>query len=84
MPLAPNQYHPENSPSYSTAHTSLTHYAGLNYYNSPNNVLPNDNQRKLIHAYAACISFIDAQVGKLIESLKETGKYDNTIIVFIR
>ena len=83
MPLAPNQYHPENSPSYSTAHTSLTHYAGLNYYNSPNNVLPNDNQRKLIHAYAACISFIDAQVGKLIESLKETGKYDNTIIVFI-
>jgi len=83
MPLSPNQYHPENSPSYSTTHSSLTSYAGLNYYNSPGNVLPDDYQRKLIHAYAACISFVDAQVGKLIESLKETGKYDNTIIVFI-
>ena len=83
MPLAPNQYHPENSPSYSTTHNALARYAGLNYYNSPDHVLPDDYQRKLIHAYAACISFIDAQVGKLIESLKETGKYDNTIIVFI-
>ena len=83
MPLAPNQYHPEDSPSYSATHNTLMRYAGLNYYNSPNNVLPDDYQRKLIHAYAACISFIDAQVGKLIESLKETGKYDNTIIVFI-
>jgi iduronate 2-sulfatase len=83
MPLAPNQYHPENSPSYSTNHYALANYAGLNYYNSPDNILPDDYQRKLIHAYAACISFIDAQVGKLIESLKETGKYDNTIIVFI-
>ena len=55
----------------------------MNYYNSPDHVLPDDYQRKLIHAYAACISFVDAQVGKLIESLKETGKYDNTIIVFI-
>lgn len=83
MPLAPNQYHPENSPSYSTNHYALANYAGLNYYNSPDNILPDNYQRKLIHAYAACISFIDAQVGKLIESLKETGKYDNTIIVFI-
>ena len=83
MPLAPNQYHPENSPFYSTNHYALANYAGWNYYNSPDHVLPDDYQRKLIHAYAACISFIDAQVGKLIESLKETGKYDNTIIVFI-
>jgi len=83
MPLAPNQYHPENSPSYSTTHNSLARYAGLNYYNSPDHVLPEDYQRKLIHAYAACISYVDAQVGKLITTLKETGKYDNTIIVFI-
>ncbi len=83
IPLAPNRYHPENAPLYATSHNAIANYAGLNYYNSPNNVLPEDYQRKLIHAYAACISFIDAQVGKLIESLKETGKYDNTVIVFI-
>lgn len=83
MTLAPNQYHPEDSPPYSATHNTLMRYAGLNYYNSPNHVLPDDYQRKLIHAYAACVSFIDAQVGKLIATLKETGKYDNTIIVFI-
>lgn len=83
MLLAPNQYHPKNSPSYSATHNSLERYAGLNYFNAPNHVLPDDYQRKLIHAYAACISYVDAQVGKLVESLKETGKYDNTIIVFI-
>ena len=83
MPLAPNPYHPENSPSYSTTHNALARYAGWNYFNSPDHVLPDNYQRKLIHAYAACVSFIDAQVGKLIEGLKETGKYDNTVIVFI-
>ncbi|MEC3908237.1 sulfatase [Tamlana sp. 2201CG12-4] len=31
--------------------------------------------------YAACVSYADAQVGKLIESLKETGAYENTIII---
>ena len=38
-------------------------------------------QRKLIHAYYACISYVDAQIGKIIAALKESGEYDNTIIV---
>lgn len=32
--------------------------------------------------YAAMISYLDEQVGMLIEQLKEKGIYDNTIIVF--
>jgi len=31
--------------------------------------------------YAACVSYADAQVGRLIEQLKETGKADKTIVV---
>ncbi|MDV7186909.1 sulfatase [Lutibacter sp. TH_r2] len=31
--------------------------------------------------YAACVSYADAQVGKIITKLKETGQYKNTIIV---
>jgi arylsulfatase A-like enzyme len=38
-------------------------------------------QKKIIHGYYACVSFVDAQVGKIITKLKETGQYDNTIIV---
>src|SRR5690606_34948906 len=37
--------------------------------------------RKLIHGYYASISYIDAQVGKLVKALKETGLDKNTIIV---
>jgi arylsulfatase A-like enzyme len=37
------------------------------------------NQRA---AYSACISYIDHQVGRIINYLKDAGKMDNTIIVF--
>jgi arylsulfatase A-like enzyme len=32
--------------------------------------------------YYACISFIDYQVGRIIEALKEKGIYDDTLIIF--
>lgn len=34
-------------------------------------------------AYYASISFVDAQLGRVINKLKETGLIDNTIIIFI-
>lgn len=33
-------------------------------------------------AYYACISFVDAQVGRLIQALERLGLADNTIVVF--
>lgn len=38
-------------------------------------------QRKLRHAYYACVSFVDAQIGKVIDELEKQGLADNTIIV---
>ena len=38
-------------------------------------------QKDLIHGYYACTSFIDAQIGKIIQTLKSTGLEKNTIIV---
>ena len=37
--------------------------------------------RQLIHAYAACVSFIDAQVGRILAELDALGLRDNTIVV---
>ncbi|WP_242521416.1 sulfatase [Tamlana sp. s12] len=37
--------------------------------------------RTLKHAYLACISYVDAQIGKMIDALDEMGVRDNTIIV---
>lgn len=40
-----------------------------------------DYARKLRHGYLASISYIDAQVGKLLAELKALGLADNTIVV---
>jgi iduronate 2-sulfatase len=43
--------------------------------------LPEEKQRELIHGYKACVSYIDAQLGKLLDALAENGLIDNTLIV---
>jgi len=40
-----------------------------------------DLSRTLKHAYLACISYVDAQIGKMIAALDEAGVRDNTIII---
>ena len=40
-----------------------------------------DQARSLIHGYYACVSYMDAQVGRLIKALDENGLSSNTIIV---
>ena len=43
--------------------------------------LPEAKQRELIHGYMACISYIDAQLGKLLDELERRNILDNTVIV---
>jgi arylsulfatase A-like enzyme len=40
-----------------------------------------EKQRELIHGYYACVAYVDAQIGKVFEKLKETGLDKNTIVV---
>lgn len=37
--------------------------------------------RRLRHGYAACVSYIDAQIGKLLNELDRLGLRENTIVV---
>lgn len=39
---------------------------------------------RYMEAYAASLAFADAQIGRVIEELKRTGTYDNTLIVYIQ
>jgi len=43
--------------------------------------LTDDQARALIHGYHAAVSFIDAQIGRLLEELDRLGLASNTIIV---
>ena len=38
-------------------------------------------QRRSIHGYKACVSFVDAQVGMLLDELEKLGLNNNTIVV---
>jgi arylsulfatase A-like enzyme len=43
--------------------------------------LPEWKQKELIHGYKACVSFVDAQIAKLMDELKKNGLAENTVIV---
>ena len=52
-----------------------------------NNPVPHYNLdiltcRKALQAYYACVSFIDAQVGRMLDALEKNGLAGNTIVVF--
>ena len=42
---------------------------------------PQSLNKKLLHGYAAAASFVDANVGRVLDALEEKGLADNTIVV---
>jgi iduronate 2-sulfatase len=75
----PHNYRaPEGAPKVAL-HSSgeLRAYAGI----PPKGPVALETARKLIHGYYACVSFIDAQVGRLLDALDQLGLAENTIIV---
>ena len=51
-----------------------------NSYNNQN-LIPENKQRELIHGYMACISYVDAQLGKILDAIESNDLAKNTIIV---
>lgn len=37
--------------------------------------------RKLAHAYLACVSYVDAQIGNVLDALEASGLAENTVVV---
>jgi len=55
---------------------------GINYVTTLNAQMTEGQQKKAIAAYYASVSYMDAQVGKILNTLKEEGLEDNTIVIF--
>lgn len=55
---------------------------GINYVTSVNGQMSEEQEKKAVAAYYASVSYMDAQVGKVLKTLKEEELEDNTIVVF--
>lgn len=76
--LASNPYSPKGAPEF-----AMSNWGELrNYSDMPKQGDVTDEQaRRLKHGYYASISFMDAQVGRILDELDRLGLADNTIIV---
>ena len=54
----------------------------INYVTSVNAKMNPTQEKKAIAAYYASVSYMDAQVGRVLNTLKEEGLEDNTIVIF--
>lgn len=53
-----------------------------NYLGVPaGNPLPDDFAQTLRHGYYACVSFVDAQIGRVLEALADEGLADRTVVL---
>ena len=76
--LADNPYHPKGSNQYTlTSSGELRSYDGM----PKQGPVSDEDARKLRHAYYACVSYLDANVGLVVNELDRQGLRDNTVIV---
>lgn len=78
IPLPDNPYPPKNAPRFA-ARTGADFFW---YGNTPKDrVVTPEFGRKCLHGYLAAVSYIDAQVGRLLDTLAETGRERDTLVI---
>lgn len=81
LKLADNPFYPKGVTKYSLFHAGeLRKYDGVPKGWEP---IPDELARHLRHGYYSCVSFIDAQVGRLLDELKRLNLRDRTVIVLL-
>lgn len=86
VPLAKYQKKALGSPDFANHRSgelkSYTDIPPVYTFSDINNVvLSESKQRELIHGYYACVTYIDAQIGKILSALERLGLADNTVVV---
>ena len=76
--LADNPFAPKGMPA--LAGTDWGELRG--YHGMPRKgPMPADLARKLIHGYYACVSYVDAQIGRVLAELSRLGLANNTVVI---
>lgn len=78
IPLPAIDHLPQGAPEFA-GHTNgeLHNYPGV----PEGEPIPAEFAKQLRHGYYACISYTDAQIGRLLDALEKEGLKDNTVIV---
>ncbi len=81
--LADNQFAPEGSPAFAIhGDQELRGYDDCRDLPFPKEKpLDENRQRELKHGYYASVSYVDAQIGRLLDELERLGLSENTIVV---
>ena len=76
--LADNPFRPKGAPD-----AALHNWGELRAYEGipKKGPLPDRLARTLIHGYYACVSYTDAQIGRVLAELERLGLRDNTIVL---
>ncbi|MHC4555841.1 MAG: sulfatase [Planctomycetota bacterium] len=76
--LADNPFRPKGAPD-----AALHNWGELRAYHGipPKGPLPDELARTLIHGYYACVSYTDAQIGRILAELDRLGLRENTVVV---
>ncbi|NQT88826.1 sulfatase, partial [bacterium] len=73
-----NRKAPKGAPSYAmTSWGEMRQYTGI----PKKGPVPDAQAKELIHGYYACVSYMDAQVGRVVAELEALGLRDSTIII---
>ena len=85
IPEAVYKQTPENIKTNISLHGDNNSYETRTHYRWPNDTsnyqITPEREKILKHGYAACVSYIDAQVGKIMAELKRLDLEQNTIVV---
>jgi len=84
LPVLTDRTVTANTPPYALSNSyEMTHYVDLIDFPKPwdEQRVADERARHLMHAYYACVTYIDAQIGRLLDALDEEGLADNTIVV---
>lgn len=80
--LAENRAPIENATDYTIPiWRELRQYTEAPSRGNPSPPVSNAMARKLIHGYRACVSFVDNQVGRLLDTLEAQGLAENTVVI---
>jgi choline-sulfatase len=74
LPL-PKNYGKEDRPEHQSCR-DLRHYMGIE------EELPPEVRRRAVHAYYGMCSFVDDQIGRVLQALEEAGLQDSTRIIY--